>query len=126
MWWLYFDRPAPGLIASLRTAFVWGYGHYLVFASAAAVGAGLAVAVDRVSGVAHLSRAEVGYAVALPVAVFVLSVWLLQARRRGIAFPAAAALILLGPLTPVPVPATAAVLAVLAVVVTATRRTDPA
>ena len=47
MWWIYFDRPVHDLLASLRTAIVWGYGHYVVFAAAAAVGAGLAVAVDQ-------------------------------------------------------------------------------
>ena len=43
MWWMYFDRPVHDLLTSLRKAFMWGYGHYVVFASAAAVGAGLAV-----------------------------------------------------------------------------------
>ena len=36
MWWLYFDAPAHQVLTSLRRAFVWGYGHYLVFAAAAA------------------------------------------------------------------------------------------
>ena len=48
MWWVYFDRPVHDLLTSLRKAIVWGYGHYLVFAAAAAVGAGLAVSVDQV------------------------------------------------------------------------------
>ena len=42
MWWVYFDRPVHDLLTSVRKAFVWGYGHYFIFASAAAVGAGLA------------------------------------------------------------------------------------
>ena len=46
MWWMYFDRPVHDLLTSLRKAIIWGYGHYFVFASAAAVGAGLAVSVD--------------------------------------------------------------------------------
>ena len=48
MWWVYFDRPVHDLLTSLRKAIVWGYGHYFVFAAAAAVGAGLAVSVDQV------------------------------------------------------------------------------
>jgi low temperature requirement protein LtrA len=55
MWWIYFDLPAEQVLSGaranfssrLRGAFVWGYGHLVVFASAAAVGAGLAAAVDQ-------------------------------------------------------------------------------
>jgi low temperature requirement protein LtrA len=42
MWWLYFDEPVHHLLVGNRVAFVWGYGHHVVFASTAAVGAGLA------------------------------------------------------------------------------------
>src|SRR4029453_5734649 len=49
MWWLYFNKEAAELLTSLRAGITWGYGHYLVFASAAAVGAGLAVNVDQVT-----------------------------------------------------------------------------
>src|SRR5215211_3016523 len=55
MWWLYFAKESHELLTSLRTAIVWGYGHYLVFAAAAAVGAGLAVNVDFLT-----DHAEVG------------------------------------------------------------------
>ena len=55
MWWMYFDRPVHDLLTSLRKAFVWGYGHYFVFAAAAAVGAGLAVNVDYVAHHAKIS-----------------------------------------------------------------------
>ena len=51
LWWLYFDIPpnraGPRLEAS---AFVWGYGHYFVFASVAAFGAGLEVAAAGTHG----------------------------------------------------------------------------
>ncbi|WP_165035190.1 low temperature requirement protein A [Candidatus Protofrankia californiensis] len=47
MWWLYFDHPAHRFLSDTnRNAFLWDYGHYLIFSSAAAVGAGLALAVD--------------------------------------------------------------------------------
>src|SRR5262249_55012006 len=42
-WWLYFDRPGHEALTSLPAAFVFGYGHYFVFASAAGIGAGLSV-----------------------------------------------------------------------------------
>jgi low temperature requirement protein LtrA len=80
MWWIYFDQPAHRLLSSSRTAFIWGYGHLFIFASTAAVGAGLCVAGDALAGEAHIPVAAVGAAVALPVALFVLTVWVLQVR----------------------------------------------
>src|SRR5829696_8708455 len=38
MWWLYFSKESHELLTSLRAGIVWGYGHYLIFAAAAAVG----------------------------------------------------------------------------------------
>jgi hypothetical protein len=59
---------------------VWGYGHYVVFAAAAAVGAGLATAVDVAAGRGGLSARGGTLAVAVPVALFLLSVGYLHAR----------------------------------------------
>ncbi|HEX5109660.1 MAG TPA: low temperature requirement protein A [Vicinamibacterales bacterium] len=126
MWWYYFDRPVHDLLTSLRKAVVWGYGHYFVFAAAAAVGAGLTVAVDHAAhhengrtvsvaglaaagagarseatGVDALGPVGAGAAVAIPVATYVLSLWFLHDRpeyRQTRAYgPIAAALILLTP-----------------------------
>jgi low temperature requirement protein LtrA len=42
LWWLYFKRPAEiSLRSRAVNPFAWGYGHYLVFAAVAAVGAGI-------------------------------------------------------------------------------------
>ncbi|MDI1464492.1 low temperature requirement protein A [Catellatospora sp. KI3] len=125
MWWLYFDRPAHDLITSTRAGFRWGYGHYAILASAAAVGAGLAVSVDYDTHASHLSGPVAGYATAVPVAVYLLSVWLLQVlpRRERLvvaAYPVAVALVLLAPLTGAPVHVIAAVLALLVALVVAT------
>ncbi len=80
MWWMYFDRPVHDLLTSLPKAIFWGYGHYFVFASAAAVGAGLAVAVDQVSHHAAIGPVGAGLAVAVPVVVFLLCLWVLHYR----------------------------------------------
>jgi len=103
MWWVYFARPSHHLLTGLRQAIVWGYGHYFVFASAAAVGAGLAVAMDQATHHAQIGVSGAGAAVAVPVAVYVVSLWFLldrpeRGRARAIG-PIAAALILLTPLT---------------------------
>jgi len=52
----------------------------LVFSAAAAVGAGLQVAVDYDTGNAHLSAVAAGAATAVPVTVYLLSVWALHVR----------------------------------------------
>jgi low temperature requirement protein LtrA len=81
MWWLYFYRPFEVVHTERqRFAFVWGYGHLFVFTSAAAVGAGLAVVVDAITHKAHISDAAAGAAVAVPVAIYVLSLCVLHYR----------------------------------------------
>lgn len=112
MWWLYFAQPTEDVMdrarssfgTTSRPSFVWGYGHLVVFASAAAVGAGGAVAVDQATHHAELSARGATAAVAVPVALYLLSVWLLHARvwraqgARGLLLPGAAALVLLATL----------------------------
>ena len=127
MWWLYFDRETTPPATSW-SPFVWGYGHYFIFASAAAFGAALAVNVAYHTGETHISRTAAGYALAIPVAVYTLCVWGLHfvPRERGLlllAPPAAAVLILLAPLAPAAPQLIALVLvALVAATVSATRR----
>ncbi|MEU9862829.1 low temperature requirement protein A [Streptomyces sp. NPDC047971] len=86
-WWIYFAAPAHVRLHSNRVAFLWGYGHYLIFASAAAIGAGLEVAVEQAVGKAHISTLAASSAVTIPAALFLLCVWVLHARyfKVGIA-----------------------------------------
>ena len=117
MWWVYFDRPVHDLLTSLRKGILWGYGHYLVFAAAAAVGAGLAVTVDQVTHRADVSAVAAGMAVAIPVAVYLICLWVLHDRPeyRGTRLlgAATAGLVLLTPYTGYAVPLTGAMLAAL-------------
>ena len=127
MWWIYFEQPAHERLTSLNASLRWGYGHILVFSSAAATGAGLAVAVDHDLHLAHVGDLVAASATTVPVAVFVLVVWLLhldheRMRRASAAFPAAAVLILATSFTPVPIHLTALVVAVLTGLLVATRR----
>jgi len=107
MWWIYFDRPVHDLLTSLPKALLWGYGHYFIFGSAAAVGAGLAVAVDVVTHEAHVTMRHAGAAVAVPVAIYVVCLWALhhrpEFRRTRSLGPTAALLLLVTPFTPQPV-----------------------
>jgi low temperature requirement protein LtrA len=115
LWWVYFDRAVHDLLTSLPKAIIWGYGHYVVFGSAAAVGAGLAVSVDYATHHAKVSSMVAGDAVALPVAVYLVCLWFLHDRpeygwTRALG-PIAAALVLLTPFTSQPVLFTGLILA---------------
>jgi len=107
MWWLYFGKPADHGGVTSRASFVWGYGHLVVFASAAAVGAGVSVVVDQASHHAEISARGATAAVAIPVALYLLSVWALHTWNRaaragrplGLRFPLAAGLVLVATFT---------------------------
>jgi low temperature requirement protein LtrA len=78
LWWLYFLHPAGHGLSERRAAsYRWGYGHFFLFAALAAVGAGLEVAVEEAAH--HTASTTVGYAVAIPVALYLLTLWLVHA-----------------------------------------------
>ena len=80
LWWLYFSEPAgDGLARRRDLSFAWGYGHYLIFASLAALGAGLEVAVEQAGHHTETSDVVVALAVAIPVAVFLVMLWAVHA-----------------------------------------------
>jgi low temperature requirement protein LtrA len=117
-WWLYFDRPGHEVLSSVPAAFLWGYGHYFVFAAVAAIGAGIAVAVDQATGHSSISRAAAGAAVAVPTAIYLGMLWFLHARGERsfstrVMAPLTTAMILLTPFTPQPVLATGLLVALL-------------
>ncbi|KQV11771.1 MULTISPECIES: low temperature requirement protein A [unclassified Kitasatospora] len=84
-WWIYFARPVHHILTSNRRSFLWGYGHYLVLGSAAAIGAGLEVAIEYATGEAHIGAVAATAAVTVPTALYLFTVWLLHARhsKRG-------------------------------------------
>lgn len=138
LWWVYFDLPGERVVARARPdagqrglmAFVWGYGHYFVFGAAAAVGAGLAAAVDHATDHSELSDTQAALAVTVPVAVYLAAVWVLHVAhvrpgpRRIVTGPVAVGLVLLATLAPEPALVTGLVVA--AVVVATTLYPEPA
>jgi low temperature requirement protein LtrA len=76
-WWLYFDHPGH-LAPDARTAFRWGYGHVVVFASLAALGAGIRVAAETVAGSGEAGTRIAALAVALPLAGYLLGLALVM------------------------------------------------
>jgi low temperature requirement protein LtrA len=70
-WWMYFAVPwAEPLVRHRERAWVFGYGHLLVFASLAAMGAGLHVAALLLDDEAKIGETAVVLSVATPVAVY--------------------------------------------------------
>jgi low temperature requirement protein LtrA len=78
MWWIYFILPAgPALHHQRHRSFFFGYGHMPLFAAIAATGAGLHVAAYYIDHEAHISAAAAEASIAVPVALFKLSLtWL--------------------------------------------------
>ena len=91
----------------------------MVFVAVAAVGAGLAVAVDVATHHAEIGPVVAGAAVAVPVAIYLVCLWVLHHRpeyRRTVAFgPIAAVLVLLTPFTGYGVPLIGLILALVAI-----------
>ncbi|MEV6972348.1 low temperature requirement protein A [Kitasatospora sp. NPDC093806] len=80
-WWIYFARPVHEHLRGNRQAFLWGYGHYLVFGAAAAIGSGLEVAVESAVHKAHVSETAATATVTVPTALYLFTVWLLHSRH---------------------------------------------
>src|SRR4029450_4218484 len=59
-------------------AFRWGYGHVVVFASLAALGAGIRVAAETVAGSGEAGTRIAALAVALPLAGYLLGLALVM------------------------------------------------
>ncbi|MFM9444652.1 low temperature requirement protein A [Streptomyces acidiscabies] len=80
-WWISFVVPVHGHLRSNRQAFPWGYGHCLVFASAAAIGAGLEVGVEEAVGKARISAVAAAATVTVPTALYLVTVRALHSRH---------------------------------------------
>ncbi|MFD6463822.1 low temperature requirement protein A, partial [Streptomyces roseolus] len=110
---------AGALLAGIPAPFFWGYGHYVIFAAGAAVGAGLSVNIAQVEHHTVLSTAQAGLVVTIPVFCYLLVVWWLMVRPHGANAPYAWTMPLLGLLvlaasfTPHPVPVAGVLMAVL-------------
>lgn len=79
-WWIYFVVPIHGRLRSNRQALLWGYGHYVILGAAAAIGAGIEVAVEQAVGEAHISTVAASTAVTVPTALYLVTVWALHSR----------------------------------------------
>jgi low temperature requirement protein LtrA len=81
IWWVYFERPADHLGSSRWWSYAWSYLHLLMFASVAAVGAGLALVIEEAAHHGEVSATTAAAAVTVPYALFLLSLWGMYVRR---------------------------------------------
>ena len=72
LWWIYFARDHSTVVADARQVFLFGYGHYGVFAAIAAVGATLAAGVDVIQGEAAAGVRPIALGLAVSVGLVLL------------------------------------------------------
>jgi low temperature requirement protein LtrA len=84
MWWVYYILPsAPVLHAHRNRSFVWGYGQMMIVASIVATGAGLHVAAYFLEHKAQIGPLATVLSVAIPVGVFLGSIYALYTYLLG-------------------------------------------
>jgi low temperature requirement protein LtrA len=80
MWWIYFIIPsAPILQLHRKRLFGWGYSHIAIIGAVVATGGGLHVAALYLEEEAALSASATVLTVVLPVALYVLGIFVLYA-----------------------------------------------
>ena len=123
MWWIYFSFEQSPRLGRLRTGILWGYGHYIIFAAAAAVSAGIEVAVDYSTGHTSLGAAKAAATLCFPVAMFIFGAWLILIRPNADkivnwATPITAGLVLLAAFAPFSLQVVAALVVGLVILIT--------
>jgi len=80
IWWLYFNHTVEHRLNEPNVAFQWGYGHLIIFAATAAIGALISVNVDVITDHAKISIETANLAFAISVAVLFFGLWFCQER----------------------------------------------
>jgi low temperature requirement protein LtrA len=113
LWWTYFAHEASDVLARAQGAsnlepYVWGFGHYFIFASAAAVGAGIAARIEYWIHPDEVSGLITAAGITAPAAVLVAAMWVVhlrqhdESRLRGVLMGVASVAVLASTLTPLP------------------------
>jgi low temperature requirement protein LtrA len=115
LWWIYFWPPHHTAINGMGRSLIYGYGHYFIFAAAGAISAGIEVEIDVITHHSELSPVGASFAYTIPIAVFILGIWLLAIRPSAsrpvnVVVPVGAILVLVDPLIGVPFALTAVIL----------------
>ncbi|REJ07348.1 low temperature requirement protein A [Microbacterium bovistercoris] len=121
MWWIYFWPPHHRAITTMRSSFNYGYAHYFVLAAAAAFSVGIELQIDLLTGEGHVDPLIASFAVAIPIAVFLLAIWWVAIRANAdrvvnLVVPGGAVLVLIDAMLPLPVALTTVILVAVVVV----------
>jgi len=124
LWWIYFWPPHHHAIGRLGNSLFYGYAHYFIFAAAGAFSAGIEVEIDVLTEHSKLGDVAASFTVTVPIAVFVLGVWLIAIRSNAdrlvnVVVPIGAVLVLFDPVIPIPITLTAVVMIVVVAVLVA-------
>jgi low temperature requirement protein LtrA len=79
-WWLYFARENGDVLTGNDVGYVWGFGHYVIFGAAAAVGAGLSARIAYYGHHAEVSDVVSSAFVTGPVAAALAALWVVNVR----------------------------------------------
>lgn len=78
LWWIYYLLPSARVLHVHRErCFVWGYAHVAIIAAIVATGAGLDVAAAFIDGKSQIGPLATVLATAIPVSIFIISVYAL-------------------------------------------------
>lgn len=80
LWGIYFTDEGHLTGDGLARALLWGYGHFVLFASGAATGAGLTTMLGVLDTSAHIDPRSGFMTVAIPVAIYLAALWLIRDR----------------------------------------------
>ncbi|WP_200901931.1 low temperature requirement protein A [Microvirga vignae] len=84
MWWVYYILPSAQILEAHRNrSFVWGYGQMVIVGSIVATGAGLHVAAYFIEHKAHIGALATVLCVAIPVSVYLGSIYALYTYLVG-------------------------------------------
>ncbi|MDV8021754.1 low temperature requirement protein A [Rhodococcus sp. IEGM 1330] len=124
LWWIYFWPPHHRAIGRLGNSLFYGYAHYFIFAAAGAFSAGIEVEIDVLTEHSKLGDVAASFTVTIPIAVFVLGVWLIAIRGNAdrvvnVVVPVGAVVVLFDPVIPIPITLTAVVMVVVVAVLVA-------
>ncbi len=89
-WWLYFSRDNAKILTGNDVGYVWGFGHYVIFASVAAIGAGLSARIAYYAHHAEVSDVVSSAFVTGPVAAFLVVLWAISLRLHDASLGTAA------------------------------------
>jgi low temperature requirement protein LtrA len=121
LWWIYFWAPHHERIGRLRQSLRYGYGHYVIFAAAGALSAGIEVEIDVLTSHSEVSDVVASLCVAVPVALFLAAVWWIIIRPHAnrlvnTVMPVGTLVVLVDPVLPFPIALTSVVVAAIVVV----------